>query len=122
MHVGLEMPGFMPDWHLVIGCKGSQHSLLCAHQSTKTPLVIRQHSPGVTVTRGRAGPRSIPSLLHVTPAVGRGHGDDDTLFLTELYSYTEGPEFLMNRKCFEEDFRMHGEMIPPTSWLFQLAS
>ncbi|XP_073665966.1 striatin-interacting protein 1 isoform X8 [Tursiops truncatus] len=39
---------------------------------------------------------------------GRGHGDDDTLFLTELYSYTEGPEFLMNRKCFEEDFRMHG--------------
>ncbi|XP_049553126.1 striatin-interacting protein 1 isoform X1 [Orcinus orca] len=38
---------------------------------------------------------------------GRGHGDDDTLFLTELYSYTEGPEFLMNRKCFEEDFRMH---------------
>uniref|UniRef100_A0A8C2RT62 Striatin-interacting protein 1 n=2 Tax=Capra hircus TaxID=9925 RepID=A0A8C2RT62_CAPHI len=25
----------------------------------------------------------------------------------ELYSYTEGPEFLMNRKCFEEDFRMH---------------
>ncbi|TKC46981.1 hypothetical protein EI555_009920, partial [Monodon monoceros] len=38
---------------------------------------------------------------------GRGHGDDDTLFLTELYSYTEGPEFLMNRKCFEEDFRVH---------------
>ncbi|KAB0393875.1 hypothetical protein E2I00_011583 [Balaenoptera physalus] len=38
---------------------------------------------------------------------GRGQGDDDTLFLTELYSYTEGPEFLMNRKCFEEDFRMH---------------
>ncbi|XP_073665969.1 striatin-interacting protein 1 isoform X9 [Tursiops truncatus] len=28
--------------------------------------------------------------------------------LSELYSYTEGPEFLMNRKCFEEDFRMHG--------------
>ncbi|XP_027392046.1 striatin-interacting protein 1 isoform X2 [Bos indicus] len=27
--------------------------------------------------------------------------------LSELYSYTEGPEFLMNRKCFEEDFRMH---------------
>ncbi|KAJ8784672.1 hypothetical protein J1605_008023 [Eschrichtius robustus] len=38
---------------------------------------------------------------------GRGQGDDDTLFLTELYSYTEGPEFLMNRKCFEEDFWMH---------------
>ncbi|KAB1273995.1 Striatin-interacting protein 1 [Camelus dromedarius] len=27
--------------------------------------------------------------------------------LSELYSYTEGPEFLMNRKCFEEDFRFH---------------
>lgn len=27
--------------------------------------------------------------------------------LAELYSYTEGPEFLMNRKCFEEDFRIH---------------
>ncbi|MBV98360.1 Striatin-interacting protein 1, partial [Eschrichtius robustus] len=27
--------------------------------------------------------------------------------LSELYSYTEGPEFLMNRKCFEEDFWMH---------------
>ncbi|NWX93879.1 STRP1 protein, partial [Nothoprocta pentlandii] len=27
--------------------------------------------------------------------------------LSELYSYTEGPEFLLNRKCFEEDFRLH---------------
>ena len=27
----------------------------------------------------------------------------------ELYSYTEGPEFLLNRKCFEEDFRVHGK-------------
>ncbi|KAH0618729.1 hypothetical protein JD844_018174 [Phrynosoma platyrhinos] len=26
---------------------------------------------------------------------------------TELYSYTEGPEFQLNRKCFEEDFRLH---------------
>uniref|UniRef100_A0A8C7NGJ6 Striatin interacting protein 1 n=1 Tax=Oncorhynchus mykiss TaxID=8022 RepID=A0A8C7NGJ6_ONCMY len=25
----------------------------------------------------------------------------------ELYSYTEGPEFLLNRKCFEEEFRIH---------------
>lgn len=29
----------------------------------------------------------------------------------ELYSYTEGPEFLLNRKCFEEDFRIHGKTI-----------
>lgn len=35
--------------------------------------------------------------------------------LTELYSYTEGPEFLMNRKCFEEDFRIHGKTISLTS-------
>lgn len=32
--------------------------------------------------------------------------------LAELYSYTEGPEFLLNRKCFEEDFRIHGETLP----------
>lgn len=29
----------------------------------------------------------------------------------ELYSYTEGPEFLLNRKCFEEDFRIHGKTL-----------
>ncbi|XP_027488578.1 striatin-interacting protein 1-like isoform X2 [Corapipo altera] len=29
--------------------------------------------------------------------------------LSELYSYTEGPEFLLNRKCFEEDFRIHSK-------------
>lgn len=29
----------------------------------------------------------------------------------ELYSYTEGPEFLLNRKCFEEDFRIHGKIL-----------
>lgn len=27
----------------------------------------------------------------------------------ELYSYTEGPEFLLNRKCFEEDFHTHSK-------------
>uniref|UniRef100_A0A3B4AZM5 Striatin interacting protein 1 n=1 Tax=Periophthalmus magnuspinnatus TaxID=409849 RepID=A0A3B4AZM5_9GOBI len=26
-----------------------------------------------------------------------------------LYSYTEGPEFALNRKCFEEEFREHSE-------------
>lgn len=31
--------------------------------------------------------------------------------LTELYSYTESPEFQLNRKCFEEDFRLHGKSI-----------
>uniref|UniRef100_A0A8C5G6J8 Striatin interacting protein 1 n=1 Tax=Gouania willdenowi TaxID=441366 RepID=A0A8C5G6J8_GOUWI len=27
--------------------------------------------------------------------------------LSELYSYTEGPEFALNRKCFEEEFSAH---------------
>ncbi|XP_063071308.1 striatin-interacting protein 1 homolog isoform X2 [Engraulis encrasicolus] len=33
--------------------------------------------------------------------------------LSEIYSYTEGPEFLLNRKCFEEDFRIH---VTDKSW------
>ncbi|KAG8132243.1 hypothetical protein E2320_010108 [Naja naja] len=33
--------------------------------------------------------------------------DKWTAELSELYSYTEGPEFQLNRKCFEEDFRLH---------------
>ncbi|XP_029429982.1 striatin-interacting protein 1 isoform X3 [Rhinatrema bivittatum] len=37
------------------------------------------------------------------------YADTDTwgAELSELYSYTEGPEFTLNRKCFEEDFRLH---------------
>ncbi|XP_043932132.1 striatin-interacting protein 1 [Protopterus annectens] len=34
--------------------------------------------------------------------------------LSELYSYTEGPEFLINRKCFEDDFHIH---VPGRKWL-----
>lgn len=30
------------------------------------------------------------------------------MFVPELYSYTEGPEFALNRKCFEEEFLEHG--------------
>lgn len=52
----------------------------------------------------------------MSPGVGGGRTADETLFSPELYSYTEGPEFLMNRKCFEEDFRIHGEMVPSTPW------
>uniref|UniRef100_A0A4W3J2I2 Striatin interacting protein 1 n=1 Tax=Callorhinchus milii TaxID=7868 RepID=A0A4W3J2I2_CALMI len=33
--------------------------------------------------------------------------DKWTAELSELYSYTEGPELHLNRKCFEEDFRTH---------------
>lgn len=30
---------------------------------------------------------------------------------TELYSYTEEPEFALNRDYFEEDFRSHGMCV-----------
>lgn len=33
--------------------------------------------------------------------------------LSELYSYTEGPEFQWNRKCFEEDLQLH---VPDKKW------
>ncbi|XP_077151334.1 striatin-interacting protein 1 [Ranitomeya variabilis] len=33
--------------------------------------------------------------------------------LSELYSYTEGPEFHSNRKCFEDDLRLH---VPDKKW------
>lgn len=56
------------------------------------------------------------SLLPMRTAMEGGRGANETLFLIELYSYTEGPEFLMNRKCFEEDFRIHGEPVPCTCW------
>uniref|UniRef100_A0A671TS89 Striatin interacting protein 1 n=1 Tax=Sparus aurata TaxID=8175 RepID=A0A671TS89_SPAAU len=29
------------------------------------------------------------------------------MYVSELYSYTEGPEFALNRKCFEVEFRAH---------------
>lgn len=34
-----------------------------------------------------------------------------SLSSTELYSYTEEPEFALNRDCFEEDFRSHGTVL-----------
>uniref|UniRef100_A0A4W3JP59 Striatin interacting protein 1 n=1 Tax=Callorhinchus milii TaxID=7868 RepID=A0A4W3JP59_CALMI len=36
-----------------------------------------------------------------------GNGIRVKFVSTELYSYTEGPELHLNRKCFEEDFRTH---------------
>uniref|UniRef100_A0A674P599 Striatin interacting protein 2 n=1 Tax=Takifugu rubripes TaxID=31033 RepID=A0A674P599_TAKRU len=41
------------------------------------------------------------------------YGDTDTLTaeLSELYSYTEEPEFALNRDYFEEDFRSHGTVL-----------
>uniref|UniRef100_A0A8C2XPZ3 Striatin interacting protein 1 n=1 Tax=Cyclopterus lumpus TaxID=8103 RepID=A0A8C2XPZ3_CYCLU len=30
------------------------------------------------------------------------------MYVSELYSYTEGPEFALNKKCFEVEFRTHG--------------
>lgn len=33
------------------------------------------------------------------------------LYVPELYSYTEGPEFALNRKCFEVELRAHGKSV-----------
>ncbi|KAJ8269741.1 hypothetical protein COCON_G00123480 [Conger conger] len=42
-----------------------------------------------------------------SPTLEFEYGDTDSLMaeLSELYSYTEEPEFGLNRECFEEDFR-----------------
>lgn len=40
----LEVPRFMLNWHLVVSCEGSQHSLHCVHHDTQTPRVIRKQS------------------------------------------------------------------------------
>uniref|UniRef100_A0A8B9DV26 Striatin interacting protein 1 n=1 Tax=Anser cygnoides TaxID=8845 RepID=A0A8B9DV26_ANSCY len=71
--------------------------------------------PGATPNMAAALPRlSLP-----LPREGGGYSESPDLEfeyadtdkwaaeLSELYSYTEGPEFLLNRKCFEEDFRIH---------------
>ncbi|GLD63122.1 striatin-interacting protein 2 isoform X1 [Lates japonicus] len=46
------------------------------------------------------------------------YGDTDTLTaeLSELYSYTEEPEFALNRDYFEEDFRSHARAGGGSSW------
>uniref|UniRef100_A0A674MW01 Striatin interacting protein 1 n=1 Tax=Takifugu rubripes TaxID=31033 RepID=A0A674MW01_TAKRU len=38
---------------------------------------------------------------------------EQMFILIELYSYTEGPEFALNRKCFEVEFRAH---VPDEKW------
>ncbi|XP_055509311.1 striatin-interacting protein 1 [Leucoraja erinacea] len=45
------------------------------------------------------------------PNVEFEYGDSDTIVaeLSELYSYTEEPEFAINSNCFEEDFAIHGK-------------
>ncbi|XP_058841807.1 striatin-interacting proteins 2-like [Acipenser ruthenus] len=42
-----------------------------------------------------------------SPSLEFEYGDTDSITaeLSELYSYTEEPEFALNRDCFEEDFR-----------------
>ncbi|TRY87296.1 hypothetical protein DNTS_022266 [Danionella cerebrum] len=42
--------------------------------------------------------------------------DKWTVELSELYSYTEGPEFLLNRKCFEDDFHTHRKSLVNQKW------
>ncbi|XP_070611015.1 LOW QUALITY PROTEIN: striatin-interacting protein 2 [Erythrolamprus reginae] len=38
-----------------------------------------------------------------------GDADSHAAELAELYSYTEGPEFALNRTCFEENFRVQAK-------------
>uniref|UniRef100_A0A8C5JR16 Striatin interacting protein 1 n=1 Tax=Junco hyemalis TaxID=40217 RepID=A0A8C5JR16_JUNHY len=54
-------------------------------------------------------PRKDSEGYSESPDLEFEYADTDkwTAELSELYSYTEGPEFLLNRKCFEEDFRIH---------------
>ncbi|KAJ3603062.1 hypothetical protein NHX12_030806 [Muraenolepis orangiensis] len=53
--------------------------------------------------------------LSESPDLEFDYADTDkwTAELSELYSYTEGPEFMLNRKCFEEEFRTH---VPEKKW------
>ncbi|KAG8138525.1 hypothetical protein E2320_004398 [Naja naja] len=40
-----------------------------------------------------------------------GDADGHAAELAELYSYTEGAEFALNRKCFEEDFQLQATKV-----------
>uniref|UniRef100_A0A7N6A483 Striatin interacting protein 1 n=1 Tax=Anabas testudineus TaxID=64144 RepID=A0A7N6A483_ANATE len=54
-------------------------------------------------------PRKDSEGLSESPDLEFEYADTDkwAAELSELYSYTEGPEFALNRKCFEEEFRPH---------------
>ncbi|NXY39112.1 STRP1 protein, partial [Pomatorhinus ruficollis] len=58
-------------------------------------------------------PRKDSEGYSESPDLEFEYADTDkwTAELSELYSYTEGPEFLLNRKCFEEDFRIHSKSL-----------
>ncbi|XP_027562056.1 striatin-interacting protein 1 [Neopelma chrysocephalum] len=85
-------------------------------------------APGNNNNRGRGGaaapnrgrdmarpPRKDSEGYSESPDLEFEYADTDkwAAELSELYSYTEGPEFLLNRKCFEEDFRIH---MPERRW------
>ncbi|KAE8298584.1 Striatin-interacting protein 1-like protein [Larimichthys crocea] len=54
-------------------------------------------------------PRKDSEGLSESPDLEFEYADTDkwAAELSELYSYTEGPEFALNRKCFEVEFRTH---------------
>uniref|UniRef100_A0A8C4JG65 Striatin interacting protein 2 n=1 Tax=Dromaius novaehollandiae TaxID=8790 RepID=A0A8C4JG65_DRONO len=54
-----------------------------------------------------ARPRGAGSVDCPNLEFGYGDADGFAAELSELYSYTEEPEFITNRRCFEEDF--HGK-------------
>lgn len=92
-HDGMGILGFLLNWR-----SGSQLQSRLAENSE--------------VTGPELGLEKWPHFSAPWEAAVQWPGGNETLFLTELYSYTEGPEFLMNRKCFEEDFQIHGKAIP----------
>ncbi|XP_043547881.1 striatin-interacting protein 2-like isoform X1 [Chiloscyllium plagiosum] len=74
---------------------------LCRHQRRESEVSI-SFGRGPT-DRQQQGSLDLPNLEFE-------YGDSDSIVaeLSELYSYTEEPEFAANRDCFEEDFAIHG--------------
>ncbi|KAG7268765.1 hypothetical protein CRUP_034249 [Coryphaenoides rupestris] len=68
-----------------------------------------EHFAALCSSRSTPGPRTQSSSME-SPNLEFEYGDTDSLAaeLSELYSYTEEPEFALNRDYFEEDFKSHG--------------
>lgn len=75
--------------------------------------VNNKHRAGMLPAKGRTeftrNPRKDSEGLCETPDLEFDYSDCDKrdVELSELYSYTEEPEFNQNRKCFEEDLHTH---------------
>uniref|UniRef100_A0A671LBL0 Striatin-interacting protein 1 homolog n=1 Tax=Sinocyclocheilus anshuiensis TaxID=1608454 RepID=A0A671LBL0_9TELE len=79
---------------------------LCANNKQKQNQMLPNKMRG-EFTRNQRKDSEV--RVRRTPDLEFEYSDADNwaVELSELYSYTEGPEFLLNRKCFEEDFHTH---------------